>query len=236
MKKIIIILSIIFFSSFLYIKADAYQLIVVNKKINKLAFYEDGKLNKIYKVATGRTKKLTPEGEFKIRVKWKCPVYYKTNNGGCTYGNPLGPRWLGLSVPGTEGYTYGIHGNSNAASIGTNASSGCIRMYNNEITELFLKVEKGANVVIYSDNRDIKSVGNIYNEKIRKKITIEKQKEKERMAKEIQVKKQKIQIEKENEILISTLSIYQKKKYSKVIFLNKKNKELKVSKKKTVII
>ena len=49
--------------------------------------------------------------------------------------NPLGTRALYLKIPGIL-----IHGNNNARSIGKLVSSGCIRMYNHNIEELFDKV------------------------------------------------------------------------------------------------
>ncbi|WP_146025166.1 L,D-transpeptidase, partial [Pseudomonas sp. FW305-BF6] len=38
--------------------------IIINKKVNQLAFIDDGKIQKVYKVATGKTAELTPEGMF----------------------------------------------------------------------------------------------------------------------------------------------------------------------------
>lgn len=156
-------LILTFIGSFLFFGvntafADYSQLIVINKKTNKLAFYENGILQKQYNVATGRTKSLTPEGTFKVIVKWKCPIYYKTNSRGCSSGNPLGPRWIGLNVPGTAGYTYGIHGTNAPSSIGTNASSGCVRMNNKEVTELFNKVKEDITVVITNSNKSMERI------------------------------------------------------------------------------
>jgi len=124
------------------------QLIIINKKINKLAFYENGKLVKTYNVATGRTSKLTPEGTFYIREKIKNRPYYKHNIPGGDPRNPLGKRWLGLSKQENGGYPYAIHGNSDESSIGKYISGGCIRMHNKEVIELFGKVKIGAKVVI----------------------------------------------------------------------------------------
>ncbi len=124
------------------------QLIIVNKKINKLAFYENGKLVKTYNVATGRTSKLTPEGTFYIREKIKNRPYYKHNIPGGDPRNPLGKRWLGISKQENGGYPYAIHGNSDESSIGKYISGGCIRMHNKEVIELFSKVKIGAKVVI----------------------------------------------------------------------------------------
>lgn len=124
------------------------QIVIVNKAVNKLAVYEAGKLVHEFSVATGASAISTPEGKFKVIVKWECPVYYKTNSGGCTDGNPLGPRWLGLDVPGTAGYTYGIHGNASPWSIGSYASAGCVRMHNGEVTQLFELIKMNTPVII----------------------------------------------------------------------------------------
>ncbi|WP_308128784.1 Ig-like domain-containing protein [Bacillus sp. sid0103] len=129
------------------------QLIIVNKKVNKLAFYENGKLVKTYNVATGRTSRLTPEGTFYIREKIKNRPYYKHNIPGGDPRNPLGKRWMGLSKQENGGYPYGIHGNSNESSIGKYVSGGCIRMHNNEVIELFSKVKVGTKVVITSSKK-----------------------------------------------------------------------------------
>jgi len=181
MKKILA--SILALAFLLPSAGEAYkvpeQLLIVNKKINQLAFYEDGVLQKTAPVATGKYAKLTPEGKFKVIVKWKCPVYYRTNSKGCATGNPLGLRWLGLNVPGTSGYTYGIHGNNNESSIGTYASSGCVRMHNKDIVWMFDHVKVGANVVITNSTKSFEEIAsaNGFNvgyktEKINETLTI----------------------------------------------------------------
>lgn len=58
-------------------------------------------------------------------------------------GNPLGVRALYLD----EGLLR-IHGNNNSRSIGKAASSGCFRMYNEDVTELYELVEPGAVVIV----------------------------------------------------------------------------------------
>jgi len=57
--------------------------------------------------------------------------------------NPLGPRAMLLS--GTE---YAIHGTNRRDSIGTRASYGCIRMYNEDVVELYDRVSIGTPVVV----------------------------------------------------------------------------------------
>lgn len=57
--------------------------------------------------------------------------------------NPLGARaiYLGSSI-------YRIHGTNEPASIGKSASSGCIRMHNADVSELFQHVKMGATVTV----------------------------------------------------------------------------------------
>ena len=58
-------------------------------------------------------------------------------------GNPMGPRAMTLS-----GGQYAIHGTNKPSSIGTFASYGCIRMYNQDILDLFEMVSVGTPVVV----------------------------------------------------------------------------------------
>lgn len=124
------------------------ELIIVNKKSNQLAFFVNGVLIKTFSVATGRTPDLTPEGSFKIVNKIKNRPYYKEKIPGGDPRNPLGDRWLGLEVNGTEGTTYGIHGNNKSSSIGKYVSAGCIRMLNDQIHWLFPQIEIGTPVIV----------------------------------------------------------------------------------------
>ncbi|WP_410513818.1 L,D-transpeptidase family protein [Paenibacillus sp. BR2-3] len=138
--------------------AAGNDLIIINKKVNKLAFFSDGKLERTFPVATGRTQSLTPEGSFKIVVKIKNRPYYKEKIPGGDPRNPLGDRWLGLEVNGTYGTTYAIHGNSNENSIGKYVSSGCIRMHNEDIHWLFPRVQKNTMVVITSSDAGMETI------------------------------------------------------------------------------
>lgn len=61
--------------------------------------------------------------------------------------NPLGARALYLYQNGVD-TLYRIHGTSEPWTIGTEASSGCIRMINEDIIELFEMVSIGAKVVV----------------------------------------------------------------------------------------
>lgn len=57
--------------------------------------------------------------------------------------NPLGPRAMVLAAG-----EYAIHGTNRRESIGTKASYGCIRMYNEDVVELFDRVGVGTRVVV----------------------------------------------------------------------------------------
>jgi L,D-transpeptidase ErfK/SrfK len=50
---------------------------------------------------------------------------------------------MGISRP-----SYGIHGTTDARSIGKSVSSGCVRMTNREVEELYTIVPEGTEVVI----------------------------------------------------------------------------------------
>ncbi|WP_246317415.1 L,D-transpeptidase family protein [Paenibacillus agri] len=134
------------------------DLLIVNKKTNKLAYFSGGKLEKTFPVATGKTKALTPEGSFKIVVKIQNRPYYKEKIPGGDPSNPLGDRWLGLEVNGTKGTTYAIHGNNNESSIGKYVSAGCIRMHNEDIRWLYPRISKNTTVVIISTSADMESI------------------------------------------------------------------------------
>ncbi|MEH7374693.1 L,D-transpeptidase family protein [Neobacillus drentensis] len=138
------------------------QLIIINKKDNKLAFYENGKLVKTYRVATGRTSRLTPEGTFYIREKIVNRPYYKKHIAGGDPRNPLGNRWMGLSKKENGGYPYAIHGNNKESSIGKYVSGGCIRMHNKEVRELFSKVKTGTKVMIVSSKKSFNQLAAPY--------------------------------------------------------------------------
>lgn len=130
--------------------ASPYK-IEVNKATNKLTLYKNGRVYKQYPVATGRTPSLTPEGTFPIVVKFVKPGW-KGIPGGLP-NNPLGERWLGISVKGDNGRTYGIHGTNQPSSIGRYVSNGCIRMYNKDVIELYKLVPTGTYVHIHSGKK-----------------------------------------------------------------------------------
>jgi lipoprotein-anchoring transpeptidase ErfK/SrfK len=61
--------------------------------------------------------------------------------------NPLGARAIYLLSNGVD-YGYRIHGTPEWMSIGRNASSGCIRMINQDVMDLFDRVKGGEKVIV----------------------------------------------------------------------------------------
>jgi lipoprotein-anchoring transpeptidase ErfK/SrfK len=58
-------------------------------------------------------------------------------------GNPLGARAMYLG--GTQ---YRIHGTNDPSTIGKQVSSGCIRMTNEDVTDLYSRIGIGTRVVV----------------------------------------------------------------------------------------
>jgi L,D-transpeptidase ErfK/SrfK len=106
--------------------------IAINTITKNLTLYRNKRFFKAYPVATGKPTTPTPIGTFIIVNKQVNP------------GGPFGSRWMGLSKP-----HYGIHGTNNPASIGTAASNGCVRMYANDVEDLFNYVRVGTVVEIF---------------------------------------------------------------------------------------
>jgi lipoprotein-anchoring transpeptidase ErfK/SrfK len=65
--------------------------------------------------------------------------------------NPLGARALYLFQNGND-TLFRIHGTTEPMSIGKNASSGCIRMLNQDVVEVFRRAPIGTRVIVLADN------------------------------------------------------------------------------------
>ena len=86
-----------------------------------------------------------------VEPAWAPPDEIKRDNprlpdviAGGSPRNPMGPRALTLS----GGEQYAIHGTNRPYSVGTFASYGCIRMYNEDILDLFDRVNVGTEVLV----------------------------------------------------------------------------------------
>jgi lipoprotein-anchoring transpeptidase ErfK/SrfK len=118
------------------------RVIVVSLEDHKLALVEDGHVVKVYPVAVGKRSTPSPVGTFTIERRVMNPTY--SHDGRVVApgpNNPVGTRWMGLSVHG-----YGIHGTNAPGSIGKAASHGCIRMGRADLEELYAQVQVGDTV------------------------------------------------------------------------------------------
>ena len=86
-----------------------------------------------------------------VEPAWSPPAEVKHDSPGVpgvipggTPGNPMGARALTLSGGGQ----YAIHGTNRPESIGNFVSYGCIRMFNEDIIDLFERVSVGTEVVV----------------------------------------------------------------------------------------
>ena len=121
--------------------------IVVSIPDRKLAVVEGEQVVKIFSTAVGAQRTPSPIGTFQIVQRVTNPTWYsKGKVVGPGKTNPVGTRWIGLSAKG-----YGIHGTNNPASIGHNASHGCIRMRNQDVEELFTMVSVGDTVELHGE-------------------------------------------------------------------------------------
>ncbi len=128
--------------------ASPARRIVVSLAECKLALVEGERVVKVYRTAVGASKTPSPTGSFQIINRISNPTYYAPGKViPARPANPLGTRWLGLSLHG-----YGIHGTNQPKSIGRAASHGCIRLRNQDVEELFQFVRPGDQVEIFSES------------------------------------------------------------------------------------
>jgi lipoprotein-anchoring transpeptidase ErfK/SrfK len=127
--------------------------IVIRRSSHRLYLYNVMTFRASFGVATGMAAYPTPLGHFRIVSKVRWPWWYPPASSWAAgaspvppgVNNPLGTRWMGLSVGGV-----GIHGTPSAYSIGYSASHGCIRMRIPEAEWLFERVRVGTHVFIVS--------------------------------------------------------------------------------------
>ena len=120
------------------------RVVLVSLVDRKLAIIDDGMVIATFQVAVGAKVSPSPTGEFTIVSRVANPTYYRPGTVIPTgKDNPVGTRWVGLSLKG-----YGIHGTNVPGSIGRAASHGCIRLRNRDMERLFTMLQIGDAVEI----------------------------------------------------------------------------------------
>lgn len=127
------------------------RLVVVRSDAHRLYFYRHGLPVRVFAVATGGWRTPTPRGRFRVVYMARRPWWYPPASSWAKHlqpippgpGNPLGTRWMGISVSGV-----GIHGTPDARSVGYSISHGCVRMAITDAEWLYRHVRVGTRVWI----------------------------------------------------------------------------------------
>ena len=131
---------------------DFAKVLLVRIGENKLYLYEDGAITNEWIVATGLPEYPTPTGLYSIELKRYMPTW--VNPSPDTWGaslpasippgpsNPLGLRALNWTAPAIR-----FHGTTNIASLGHQASHGCVRLSNDDVIELYDLIDVGTPIV-----------------------------------------------------------------------------------------
>lgn len=123
--------------------------IVVNLPERLAYFFRNGAFVSHYPLSIGDEQVeggrfQTPTGNFRVIEKVKNPTWYPPSwapdRRPVAPGpkNPLGERWIGLSLPRT-----GIHGTNDPLNIGNSVTHGCMRTHPGLLNELYDKVRVG---------------------------------------------------------------------------------------------
>jgi len=131
--------------------------IVIDTESRYLYLVESAATAMRYGIAIGKTG-YSWKGRATIGRKTTWPAWYPTDDmKSAAHGipnrippgpdNPLGARALYLFEDGKDTLIR-IHGTSEPWTIGTEASSGCIRMFNEDVIDLYARVKVGAHVII----------------------------------------------------------------------------------------
>jgi lipoprotein-anchoring transpeptidase ErfK/SrfK len=138
-----------------FLQPYATGMIVISQSERRLYFVIGGGAAIRYPVAIGKSGKAWQgeayiEGKY-MRPTWVAPAMVRQDHPNVPHvvpsgspRNPMGAAALTLSVSGVA-----IHGTTESMrkSIGTAASYGCIRMYNEDVVDLFRRVRIGTPVV-----------------------------------------------------------------------------------------
>ena len=142
-------------------RVDDYPFIVISKKDLVLNLV-DARGNSIREYGISCAKNYgpkerkgdhkTPEGTFKITQLLNARgLTHDFRDGKGPVRDAYGPWFLRLGVPGFN--DIGIHGTHLPQSIGTRATEGCIRLTNEDITDLKSRVKVGTPVIILPEEQ-----------------------------------------------------------------------------------
>jgi L,D-transpeptidase ErfK/SrfK len=139
--------------------------LVLDRRRRLLLVIDSGQELRRFSVAVGRPGWETPVGQFEVIERVINPVWKHPATGQLVPAgpeNPLGSRWIGFhrDCGGRRGFngrsgltvkgcaTMGFHGTPNRRSVGQAVSHGCVRLYDEQVRELFELVSMGTPVIV----------------------------------------------------------------------------------------
>lgn len=128
--------------------------LVINLPEMRLYDFSESLGVRVFAVAIGDREDPTPIARFRIGTKrvdpfWRVPDSIRREDPSLpelvppSEDNPLGSRWMTLGAT-----SYGIHGTNVRWSIGRSATHGCVRLYDDEMQQLFERTTPGTPVQI----------------------------------------------------------------------------------------
>ncbi len=144
-----------------YVTAEPAGTIVVDQKARYLYFVMPEGRAMRYTVAVGpASRNFTGTAVIDRKAAWprwtptasmikRSPEHYGRFKHGVDGGpaNPMGARALYIQKDGRDTY-YRVHGTNDPSSIGKAVSAGCIRLLNQDIIDLYGRVQIGARIVV----------------------------------------------------------------------------------------
>lgn len=139
--------------------------LVLDRRRRQLMVLENGALRRRFPAAVGTVGWETPVGRHQVLEKVANPVWEHPGNGkavGPGATNPLGSRWIGFhrDCKGRRGWdgerhleisgctVAGFHGTPHRWTVGRAISHGCVRLYEENVQELFELVQVGTPVTV----------------------------------------------------------------------------------------
>jgi lipoprotein-anchoring transpeptidase ErfK/SrfK len=139
--------------------------LVLDRQARLLKLLENGQERRRFPVAVGMPGWETPVGEFQVLEKTRNPVWQHPQTGQlhpAGPANPLGSRWIGFhrDCNGRKGWdgdqvldvkgcvAAGFHGTPHRWTVGRAVSHGCVRLYDEDVRELFELVSIGTRVTV----------------------------------------------------------------------------------------
>ena len=139
--------------------------LVLDRRHRQLMVLQNGQLLRRFPAAVGTVGWETPAGSFQVLEKQVDPVWEHPGNGRKVPpggANPLGSRWIGfhrdctprkawdgerhLSVSGCT--MAGFHGTPHRWTVGRAVSHGCVRLYDEDVQQVFELVQVGTPVTV----------------------------------------------------------------------------------------